>query len=135
MGRLRLMRPEKNPEEREIFLKFVEPIIAQGRGRVTAEGMIDDFRTDKSACWGFVRDGEVTSVGVTTILVYPSGKRVMRCSYGGGTLRDALEVMPQVEMMAKRLCCDTLRIEGRKGWQRIFTDGWEEVSRVLEKEI
>jgi hypothetical protein len=135
MGLLHSIDPTRDPVALDIFLKLVDPIIEGSRGRVTIDGMMADFASGKSACWAVARDGLVSSVGVTSIRNYPSGRRVMILLYAGGTMEDAVGVMPEVEAMARNMDCDAMQIQGRKGWQKVFTDGWEEVYRTLEKEL
>ena len=132
------VKPELwEPEAEQRIHDLVAPIIAQSRGRVTWEGLKEDHRKNSIQMW-MILDADapagISSVGITRILVYPSGEKVMRLHYGAGKIDDAVAIMPTVERMAREQGCHRLRIDGRVGWQRVFP-GWTEISRVIEKDL
>ena len=116
---------------------LVSPILARSRGRVTWEMLRDDHRNQEIQIWAILDDDEpagVRSIGITRIIVYPTGERVMRLDHGAGKIDDAIAIMPVVERMAREKNCHRMRIDGRVGWQRVFP-GWVEVSRIIEKDL
>jgi hypothetical protein len=135
--RLIPIKAEMDESTFERFKELISPIIEKSGGRTTLEVLLKDHKTGRCQVWAILdtkAPGGISSFGVTRILVYPSGLRVMRLDHGGGNLVDAIEIMPEVEAIARESGCDKMRIEGRIGWQRVFP-GWHEVSRVIEKEL
>lgn len=115
--------------------ELLGPLTERSRGRVSLSELIDQVRKRESQLWGIWQDDRMESVTVTRIVVYESsGRRVFRIDFAGGRLEDAVAFMPTLELLAREAKCSAMRIEGRVGWHKIFPD-WEEVSRIIEKEL
>ena len=67
---------------------------------------------------------------------YPN-KKVLRIWLAGGTLEDGLApVLHSAAREAKRLDCDAIEVEGRRGWERVLRPhGFEHKRTVLVKEL
>ena len=130
--------PEMDAETYWRFVELIQPIIDRSGGRTTLKTLFDDHKMGNIQIWAIhdpAAPAGVSSFGITRMVVYPSGLRVMRLDHGAGSLQDAIDILPAVEEFARARGADKMRIEGRRGWQKIFTDGWHEVSRVIEKEL
>lgn len=130
--------PEMDEQTFQRFVELISPIIERSGGRTTMEKLVEDHKRGDIQVWAILdphSPAGVSSFGITRLVVYPSGLRVMRLDHGAGSLQDAIDIMPEVEEFARACGADKMRIEGRRGWQRIFTDGWHEVSRIIEKEL
>jgi hypothetical protein len=130
--------PEMDAEIFQRFVALISPIVERSQGRTTLEMLVEDHKRGNIQVWAILdpqAPAGVSSFGITRMVVYPSGLRVMRLDHGAGSLQDAVDIMPEVEEFARSCGADKMRIEGRRGWQKIFTEGWHEVSRVIEKEL
>jgi len=68
-------------------------------------------------------DGEqLKAACVTELVIVPRGKilRVLAC--GGGKAGDWPAAFAPIERYAREQGCNAIRIEGRRGWQRVFAD-------------
>lgn len=62
---------------------------------------------------------------------------MLRIWLAGGTLEDGLApVLHSAAREAKRLDCDAIEVEGRRGWERVLRPhGFEHKRTVLVKEL
>lgn len=97
------------------------------RGGHTAAEIIEEFSTGKAVGWP-VSDGFLVLARTAddAILIWLGVGRGVRgwCS----------EAESQISAFARALGCNRLRIEGRKGWQRILPH-WTRVGDDLELEL
>jgi hypothetical protein len=95
----------------------------------TLEDVLQAIKEDRAQLWC----GERSAI-VTEILKAPH-KRYCRIWLAGGDMDELVnEMLPEVETWALRRQCDSVQVNGRKGWQRVLVD-YRQPSVVLEKEI
>lgn len=124
-----------DPETRERFIELLRPIEERSHGRITIDEIFKDHLKRECQCWAVLDGVEIVSVLVSRILVYPSGRRVLRFDFGGGRKADVHRFQPDMERLCRESNCDAMRLEGRKGWERELEEhGWHEVGRILEWE-
>lgn len=106
--------------------------IAQALEYGTGEYETDDIL-------GFIRDGAMQlwmtdkSCAVTTLVCYPR-RKVCLVLAGAGDLEDMNAHLWMVEEWAHAMGCNSVVIDGRKGWARALSD-YEQTSVTLTKEL
>ena len=135
---LELVAVKPGPMDEATHARFVEllrPIEHRSRGRITVGTIFDDHASGRCQCWVVLEAGDIGSVLVSRILVYPGGRRVLRFDFGGGRKNDVQLFQPEMERLCRESKCDAMRVEGRKGWEReLYHFGWRETGRILEWE-
>ena len=84
---------------------------------------IRDCLFNKECLLWVLWDGQrLRAACVTEVVILPRGKvcRVVAC--GGENASSWNGAFAPIEKYAKELGCVSMRIEGRKGWQRVFPD-------------
>jgi hypothetical protein len=76
----------------------------------------------------------VNSAGVTRIVPYPSGLKVIELWLAGGNLWELKQSNINAMRWAREIGCHKSVIYGREGWQREL-EGYREASRTLVKDL
>ncbi len=102
------------------FLPQIEKALELGHGTHTVADVV--ARIDSGECELWV---EGDGLLVTKVETWPQ-KRVMRFWLAAGALKDVLALEPRVIEAAREHGCDGMVIDGRKGWAKVLSDGWQE---------
>jgi len=102
------------------FLPQIEKALELGHSTHTVADMVD--RIDSGECDLWVQDEGLL---VTKVEDWPQ-KRVMRFWLAAGKLEDVLALEPRVIVSARKHGCDGMVIDGRKGWAKVLSNGWQE---------
>jgi hypothetical protein len=99
----------------------------------------DLFAQMSDGLWGLyiVKDdetGEVLGAVCCEVQQWPLGDVFNIAHCGGHSLHRWAGLLGALESEAVRLGCETVRIEGRKGWGAIYPD-YREVKRVFERRV
>lgn len=118
-----------------LLLKAVE----HSDGRYSFDNVLEGLGTGRFELWGAMKKpASLVAVAVTTVDVFPSGKRAyVVLQLGGSSMADAaafFKFLPKMEGMARQAKCDVMQIIGRKGWERDLA-GWATISTVYEREL
>tara|TARA_Y100001963_G_scaffold139488_1_gene205373 strand:- start:121 stop:531 length:411 start_codon:yes stop_codon:yes gene_type:complete len=93
---------------------------------------------EEQQLWILVDEEEkITGAIVTQVLGYPRGKSLEIMACAGKDMDDYLyDSMSMFEDFARTNGCDSIRLEGRRGWSKILKPyGFEEAAVVLERKI
>jgi hypothetical protein len=80
---------------------------------LTPQDVENQIRDGKAMLW----PGKECAV-VTEIVSYPNGDKVLQPMAAGGDLEEIEAMIPGIEAYGRVQGCATVRIEGRKGWER-----------------
>lgn len=90
--------------------------------------LFDQLRGQRMQLWVVPWDVVV----VTQIQTYPGARICMIVLCGGENLETHMQDLGAIETWAKSLGCDEMRLQGRKGWNRIYPD-YEPIATVMRK--
>ena len=71
---------------------------------------------------------------VTQVLTYPGARICMVVLCGGEGLVEHKDAFDEIERWAGSIGCDEMRLQGRKGWQRVYP-GYEPIATVMRKRL
>lgn len=127
------------PIEYAATMTMILPIVEAQRGRVTMGEIIENHQQEKCDLWYTVDDDAIQSMAIVRVKEYRSGLRILHVEFGAGQMTDFYDRMGEAEDLARANSCERLQISGRPGWLRALRERgdmeWEEVSRVIEKEV
>ena len=110
---------------------FIEA--ASEYGDDTFETIEADVLNGKSLLWLACEDDRILGAAVSHIWKSPRCK-ICSIAAGGTQLNEWKRCLSDIEAYAKSEQCELVRLSGRKGWKRVFTD-YSEPWIVLEKRI
>jgi hypothetical protein len=98
-------------------------------------GLRDELRDGRRQLWT-ITQGDVTIVaaGVTSVFALRSGFALKIEHLGGGSMRQWLPLLKELEAYARDRGCKKLTWEGRFGWQRLLPD-YRVSAVVMEKRL
>jgi hypothetical protein len=83
----------------------------------------DDLRHGFRQLWLITQDDvTIVAAGVTSISALRSGHALRIEHLGGGSMRQWLHTLKELEDYARGQGCQTLTWEGREGWQKLLPD-------------
>lgn len=83
----------------------------------------DDLRKGDRQLWVItLEDVTIVAAGVTSIFALRSGNALKIEHLGGGSMRQWLNTLKELEAFARNRGCKKLMWEGRSGWVRLFPD-------------
>ena len=88
--------------------------------------------------WQRIEDGRLdlwstpNSAVVTSIEVYGSGMKELRCWLAGGDLTEIQTIEPAIAQFGRANGCKQISILGRRGWLRAL-DGYQQTAVILTK--
>jgi hypothetical protein len=94
--------------------------------------------TEKAQLFLAIDDSGIVGVVVTEFVEFVSGRRSLRVILAGGEgAREPFmnQMMKKIEEVAMLGICQSIIIEGRKGWARVMPEGYKFSHVVLEKEL
>lgn len=93
---------------------------AERCGDWTPMALLDVLVKGEALLWVLWDGDRLKAACVTEVVIVPKGKilRVLAC--GGGRAASWPQAFAPIEAYARELRCTAIRIEGRKGWQRVF---------------
>ena len=104
-------------------------------GDDTFETTEKDVLSGGALLWLAIQDSnKVLGAAVSKIWKSPKYKICSVLAVGGQDLHEWKDCLKAIETYAKNEECDLVRLSGREGWKRIFTD-YEQPWIVLEKRI
>lgn len=124
------------PEQLRELWPQIEPKLKKALSRGGAWDTIDIAERvlkGSAQIWG-TWDGEIKSVWVTSISVYHTKKVCDILACGGEGLYELSPYIKNVETWAKENDCESVRIYGRKGWEKVLSD-YQKIAIVLEKKL
>lgn len=71
---------------------------------------------------------------VTQIQTYPGVRLCMLVLCGGEHLQAYKADLGAIEAWAKALGCDEMRVQGRRGWGRVYPD-YEEIATIMRRKL
>jgi hypothetical protein len=91
-------------------------------GDWTADALRELLLRGEALLWVLWDGQALCAACVTEAVGVPRGRilRVLAC--GGRRLRNWVEALAPIEAYARDLGCRAIRIEGRRGWQRVLPD-------------
>ncbi len=92
-----------------------------------------DVLADRALLWIAVLEGIPVAAAVSKIWTYHS-KKICSVLAVGGSGRNWPALLRPIEIYAAKESCFSVRLEGRRGWARIFVD-YEQPWIVLEKRL
>ncbi len=102
------------------FLPQIEEALARGHGTHNVEDMILLIESGKRELW-VEGDGLI----ITKVEDWPR-MRVMRFWLAAGKMEDVMALEPRIIQRAREMGCTGMVIDGRKGWAKVLSKGWEE---------
>lgn len=109
---------------------WLEGALAHDGNTHTIADVVDEIRAGRAYLWYGPR-----SAVVTRVHDLPRAKE-LRIWLAGGDLDELLEQLDLADLVAKRLGCSRVVVEGRKGWGRVMRDkGYKETAVILSKEL
>lgn len=84
--------------------------------------------------WVAWADGRVIAAVTTELVCVPRGKLCVITCGGGEAMRRWLKFLRQIERYAKAEGCNSLRVMGRKGWEKMLP-GYVQPFIVLDKAL
>ena len=100
------------------------PAVERSRGMIVEEEVFEKLAAGQWLCWCAYDDSDLKAAVVTRIISTRSGKRILQALLAGGEDRKLWQ-RPIVERLMKFMTdedCDSFRIVGRKGWERIYPE-------------
>lgn len=93
---------------------------AEKCGDWTSTAILDALLKGDALLWVLWDGEQLKAACVTEAVIVPRGKilRVLAC--GGARATSWSEAFAPIERYARELGCRAIRIEGRRGWQRVF---------------
>ena len=121
----------------EAFRPLAMPMIARAVARAgdwTADAIWDGLRSGLMLLWLITDGTDVKAIAVTELIATPKEKlcRITLCA--GRERAVWTHLIADIERFAAGEGCTALRIEGRRGWARIFKD-YRQPFVTLEKRI
>lgn len=113
--------------------------IERSHNRIRIEHIWHLLDTEQAQLLLAIRDKEIVGAMVIEFVEWVSGRRSLRVILAGGYTGEMKHFM---EPMTKKLeeiallgICQSILIEGRKGWARVMPEGYEFSGVLLEKEL
>ena len=82
----------------------------------------DDLRKGFRQLWLLTQDVTIVAAGVTSMFATRSGLALKIEHLGGGSMRQWLHTLKELEAYARSQSCTKLTWEGREGWMRLIPD-------------
>jgi hypothetical protein len=110
--------------------EYIEAALAHGNGTHDFESVRDAILAGTMQLWPASKSAAVTEV------VEYAKKKVINVFLAGGDLDEITRGFDSVAAWAKAHGCDSMTIEGRKGWTRVLDKhGFEPVFVVMERAL
>jgi hypothetical protein len=111
--------------------------IKRSHNRIRIEHIWHLLDTEEAQLVLAIRDKEIVGAVVTEFVEWVSGRRSLRVILCGGygALDGMEQMMKKLEEIALLGICQSVIIEGRKGWARVMPEGYEFSGVILEKEL
>jgi hypothetical protein len=117
------VRSEDIPGIWDKVVPLLEKAMKHSEGEHTMDTLLETLETQNSQLWIGHEDGEIVHAGITHILIYKTGKKAAEIFYlGGSRMKEWLEHINIIESWAKAEGCTSVRIIGRKGWEKVMKD-------------
>jgi hypothetical protein len=140
--RLLLVPPGAAGEYLRERIEFhLKDVLEMSNGKLNIERVMEMQLTGECQVWVGVENGHVFTAAVTQMEQYEAGKKVLKAILGGGDpgcIKKAVfdaGGMKLLEKFAREEGCESLMIEGRRGWGRMLPDDFKEVWTTFEKEL
>lgn len=124
------------PESIADVWPYVEGLLA---GATNRTGLADlrvierDLKSGAALLWVAI-DGGILAAATTSICQV-NGSRICELTACGGKERGRwLDLLEQIELYAKAEGCTSMRIYGRKGWQRVLKN-YDQTNIILERRL
>ena len=88
---------------------------------VNRESVIANIESGKSQLW-LATSEELVGIVVTTLVVYPTTKRLLIHLLGGKDVKQWVHLISEIEEWSKSKGLDGIEIQGRKGWTKLLPD-------------
>lgn len=109
---------------------WLEPALKAGSDHESREDIEREIEANRAQLW--VGDNAVL---LTQLIRNPQG-RFIHCWLGGGCLRGLLDMRGGIEAWGRAMECDYASINGRKGWDRVFSRyGYAQADGELRKSL
>lgn len=82
----------------------------------------DDLRSGHRQLWLLTQDVTIVAAGVTSMFATRSGLALKIEHLGGGSMREWLHTLKELEAYARAQGCKKLTWEGRGGWMQLIPD-------------
>jgi hypothetical protein len=105
----------------------------QHTGLSSFDDIESDVLTGMQLVW-IAWDGKEIIAAATTQLVFPLSKVCVLTACSGYDRERWLPLMAEIEKYAENEGCSSMRIYGRKGWERVLT-GYRAEHVILEKRL
>ena len=117
--------------------KDVETFIKQTDDEdTTSKDIYENLKSGKWSLWIGMLHEEITFVGTTSFVTYPSGKMCRVETLAGDNMDDWFYMLKDLEEWAKLNGCIAMDIFGRKGWEKVLKPaGYEFESVLLRKRL
>jgi hypothetical protein len=122
----------------EKIREHIEPAIAASHNRITMDEVFSLINKDEVQVWFSMDKAEVVGAAVTQIVKWGSGRKSLRLILAGGKnnmYRNLEPTMEKLEEFAILMHCESVMVEGRKGWERALPDGYKFSHATFEKEL
>lgn len=131
-ARLACVPPELVPE----IWPYVEELLSSASSRtglLDLRALLSDLSSGSSLLWVAIEDGVLAAA--TTCICAVNGNRICELTACGGKDRARwIDLLEQIEAYAKAEGCKSMRIYGRRGWQRVLKD-YELTNIILERRL
>jgi len=118
------------------YLPLVEKALAEAHGEFTAEDIHKSLIQKKMQLWASEKKGRPQAVAVTEIYSYPN-KKICQIVLAATNMHMGpdfwREMIIPVKAWAKKRGCQSVRAQGRPGWERVM--GWQKIYTVIEEEL
>lgn len=129
--------PQQAAEVWPLVREWVDQAAARSNGRFTETAILGEIEQGRQQLW-VIWDpdaSEARAVGVSQVLVYPTGLKVADIIILTGVGRkDWKHLMTGFEDWARRESCGVVQVFARKGWAREFPD-FKMSHVLLEKKL
>lgn len=116
--------------------KDIKPFVTKALNKVDSCYIVEDIKDSllkaEMQLWTSYDGTQLKSVCITRIVKHPTNQ-YLEITLLTGSL-SALQHLEVLEKWGKQLGCKTIRLTGRKGWERVLK-GYEQTVVNLEKEL
>jgi hypothetical protein len=125
-----------SPHQADEFWPYAEPLLKTACDRC-GEWSVAEIKgqINKGALLWIIWDGEALKAACVTRLVEIKGEKMLQVIACAGSNEDWRTRFEEIEDYARNEGCVKAQIQGRKGWQRIFSDyelAWVTLERRLD---
>lgn len=100
------------------------PAVERSRGMIVDEEVFENLQSGRWLCWTAYSGNDLKAAVVTRIIQTRAGKRVLQALLAGGEDRKLWQrpIVDRLIEYMKAEDCNSFRIVGRKGWERIYPE-------------